>query len=47
MDVCRKEQKIVTLNEISQTQKDKCCVLSLICGTWGQNKMDRKVKGGL
>jgi hypothetical protein len=28
------ELEIMT-NKVSQTQKDKCCVFSFICGIWG------------
>jgi hypothetical protein len=40
------ELEITMLSEINQTQKDKCCMFSLICGIWvlGGN---HERKGGL
>ena len=37
----------IRLSEISQSQKDKCCVIPFIRHTWSsQNHKDRKYNGG-
>ena len=41
--VTRMKLKDIVISEISQSQKDKCCMIALI---WGQIHKDRKQKNG-